>query len=211
MRRLVSVGLPVAALLGLGVAAFAQVALNAPAFSPSLRTDSVLGDWRVAGADALHDKSDYYFQLGFGFLQADTATLILGEDDLPSLEDFDVQMARSQELLTLSLAFSPGRVDTWTSLAWAGVLRDDLDAAERALRVSWDLAPFNVSEASERVALVSALDDFHVPGWRDDATAERALANDWRVLEAYDRQYIQALPENFDIEALPDDLQLLLE
>jgi hypothetical protein len=200
-KRLFSVALPVAGLLGLAIASAAQVVMNAPAFSPSLRADSVLGDWRVAGADALYNKSDYYFQLGFGYLQADTASLILGEDDLPTLEAFDAQMARSQELLRQSLASSPGRVDTWTSLAWAALLRDDAEAAESALRQSWQLAPFNEAEASERVALVSALDDFFGTDWHD-VGSETGVGQDWAVLEAHDRQYL---------DALPDDLQLLLE
>jgi hypothetical protein len=201
IKRIFTVALPVVALLGVAVTSAAQVALNAPSFSPSLRTDSVLGDWRVAGADALYNKSDYYFQLGFGFLQADTANLILGEDDLPTLEAFDLQMARSQDLLRLSLASSPGRVDTWTSMAWASLLRDDPAAAVDALRLSWQLAPFNKAEASERVALVSALEDFHGTGWI--ATEfQSAIDRDWAVLDAFDRQYLEALPE---------DLQLILE
>ncbi|WP_262878408.1 hypothetical protein [Roseicyclus sediminis] len=185
-------------MLGIGVASFAQVAANAPAFSPSLREESVLGDWRVVQAAALFDKSRYFFQLGFGFLQADTATLIMGEDQLPSLEEFDAQMQRSQTLLNQSLAYAPGRVDSWTSLAWASLLRDDTDAAERALRVSWSLAPFNASEATERTALVAALDDFHEAGWSADDFATHANDNDLLVLNRFAPGYLDGLPEDLN-------------
>ena len=129
--RVFSVALPVAALLGLAVSSFAQVALNAPAFSPDVREESVLGDWRLAQGETHYVVSDYLYQLGYGFLQADTASLLLGNDALPELEVFDRQMQRSIDLLEDSLTYSPGRAGAWTSIAWASLLRDDVDRAEQ--------------------------------------------------------------------------------
>jgi len=197
--RVFSVALPVAALLGLAVSSFAQVALNAPAFSPDLREDSVLGDWRLAQGETHFNKSDYYFQLGYGYLQADTASLLMGNEALPELDLFDAQMQRSQELFNESLSHAPGRAAAWTSLAWASILRDDIPKAEDALRVSWQIAPFNVAEAAERVALISILDDFHRSGWRSDAAAATFISQDWAVLDAHDAAYLSGLPDGLDL------------
>jgi hypothetical protein len=196
--RLFSVALPVAALLGLAVVSFAQVAGNAPAFSPSLREESVLGDWRLAQGETHYLVSDYLYQLGYGYLQADTASLLLGDDALPELEAFDRQMQRAIELLEESLTYAPGRAGAWTSVAWASLLRDDVENAERALLTSWQLAPFNFSEAADRVALVSFMEEFYGPVAGVGQSAETAAARDLDALERYDRGYLDALPDDLD-------------
>ncbi len=200
--RLLSVALPVAALLGLAVVSFAQIAGNAPAFSTNLREESVLGDWRLAQGETHYVVSDYLYQLGYGYLQADTASLLLGDDALPELEVFDRQMQRAIELLEDSLTYAPGRAGAWTSIAWASLLRDDVESAERALLTSWQLAPFNFSEAADRVALVSFMEEFHGPVADLGEVAEEAAVRDLEVVERYDRGYL---------DALPDDLEFLFE
>jgi len=200
--RVFSVALPVAALLGLAVSSFAQVALNAPAFSPDVREESVLGGWRLAQGETHYVVSDYLYQLGYGYLQADTASLLLGNDALPELEVFDRQMQRSIHLLEDSLTYSPGRAGAWTSIAWAALLRDDVDRAEQALMTSWQLAPFNFAEAADRVGLVSFMEDFYGPVASISEFAEAAAARDVQTLEAYDQGYLNALP---------GDLELLFE
>jgi hypothetical protein len=158
----------------------------------------VLGDWRVAGADALYDKSDYYFQLGFGFLQADTATLILGDDELPSLEAFDAQMARSQDLLRPEPRLRPPGAST-PGRAWLGprLFRDDPSGRRsRSARVV-AVGALQRAEASERVALVSALDDFHGTDWLDDGFQSATAIRIGRA-----RRLRPAIPQ-----ALPEDLE----
>jgi hypothetical protein len=189
-----------------GVAAF-QVAANAPAFTTALRTQSVLGDWRVPASDALYDRSAYDFHLGYGYLRSDAAFLLLGEEALPDPAVLEENAARAEALFTRSIDAAPGRVDAWTSLAWAHLLQGEVEAAEAALRVSWELAPFNMSEASERLSLVDALDATSVPGWRSDVTAEDRIDGDLRVLETYDRTYFRLLME--DAEDMLRELEAL--
>jgi hypothetical protein len=193
MRGVFSVGLPVAALLGIGVASFAQVALNAPAFSPSLRAESVLGDWREAGTDALYAKSEYYFQLGYGYLHSDTATLLLGDEELSDADVFAAQMERSVALIRESLAYSPGQASAWTSLSWASMLSGDPARAAEALRASWELAPHNLGEAGERLALVALLQGSPDFGWQLEAADEESHARDLEVLAAHDPVYLEVL------------------
>lgn len=191
--------------LALGVASALMIAANAPAFSTALRSEGVLGDWRVPESDALYDRSAYDFQLGFGYLRSDAAFLLLGEEELPDPEVLEAHAERAEALFLRSIAGAPGHADAWTSLAWAHALQGDVAAAERALRVSWELAPYNMSEASERLSLVDTLDAMIGPDWRaDDATAE-LIDGDLRVLETYDRTYLRFLME--DAEAMLEELR----
>jgi hypothetical protein len=199
ISRLISVAVPVAALLGLAVVSFAQVARNAPAFSPDLREESVLGDWRLAQGETHYVVSDYLYQLGYGYLQADTASLLLGNESLPELEVFDRQMQRSIDLLEDSLSYSPGRAGAWTSIAWASLLRDDVDRAEQALMTSWQLAPFNFAEAADRVGLVSFMEEFYGPVANVGEFAEAAVTRDLQTLEEYDQGYLNALPDYLEL------------
>jgi hypothetical protein len=197
-KGLFSVALPVAALLGLSVASAVSVVTTAPAFTLDLREESVLGDWRLAQGETHYVVSDYLYQLGYGYLQADTASLLLGDDALPELEVFDRQMKRSIDLLEESLTYAPGRAGAWTSIAWASLLREDVDLAQRALQTSWQLAPYNFAEAADRVALVSFMEEFYAPITDLGDGALAANAQDFSVLDAYDRSYIQALPEDLE-------------
>lgn len=190
--RTLKVALPVGVLMAVGVLSFLQVARTAPAFSPGLRAESVLGDWRLAQGDTHYNVGDYYFQLGYGYLHADTAALLLGSETMPDAEAFDAQMQRSIGLLSRSLTHAPGRASAWTSLAWASIFDDDLEAAEQALRTSWQLAPHNVAEAPDRTALVALMDEFRTPAaWRD-AFVDAASERDLQVLERHDRSYLDA-------------------
>lgn len=198
LKQVFFVGLPVAGLLAIGTVSFMQVARNAPAFSPNLREDSVLGDWRLAQGETHYSVSDYYYQLGYGYLQADTASLLLGDEALPEIEVFDRQMERSIDLLQESLRYTPGRAGAWTSVAWASLLREDVDGAQRALMTSWQLAPYNFAEAADRVALVSFMEEFYGPITDLAAHALDANSRDFSTLEEHDRSYLQSLPEDLE-------------
>jgi len=186
-------------LLGfLGTAAFAivSVARNSPAFSVSLRVESVLGDWRVPVSSALYDKGKYHFQIGYGYLRGDDLALMVGEEaELPDFETYITRMQAATGNFEVSLLSLPGQADTWTALAWTRFLTEDLAGSEYALRVSWDLAPHNSSEAIERIGLVLALDEVLGASWRTDSAASSAVRNDLRALKEYDPDYFEAIRE----------------
>ena len=113
MRRL-AFALTVLAFLGLALASGAQVVRNAPAYNKALRAESVTGDWRVPVSRALYNNGEYLFQLGYGFLQGDSAALLLGEGSLPDRDTFLSRVKTSVAYLEKSLTSAPGRVDGWT-------------------------------------------------------------------------------------------------
>lgn len=197
-KNLLATFVPVTVLIAITATASLQIMRHAPAFSEELRTESVMGDWRLPTSRALYDESLYYFLLGFGYLRGDAASLLMGEDELPSFEVFTIRVERSVALFEASIAAAPGRVDAWTSLGWAHVLLGDTEAAVQALNVSWQLAPFNKSEASQRLALVEALDDLTDDTWRSNAATMRFVENDLRTLKAYDRRYFNYFKSYFN-------------
>jgi hypothetical protein len=192
-RKGVSVLLPALALLALGGLSFRQIANNAPAFSVDLRIESVFGDWRLPQSEALYDWSEYRFQLGYGYLQGDTAALLSGDDALPELAALEANAERAEELFRTSLTGAPGRASAWTSLGWAHLLQGRPDAAEAALRISWELAPFNVAEAPERLAIAEALDALSGEGWRSSDATALAIEADRATLETYDPRFYELL------------------
>lgn len=188
--------LPVAALLLVGVLAMGQIARNAPAFTAELRTDSVLGDWRLPGGDILYNRGDFYFELGYGFLRSDLATALVGEEMSPE-EVFDARIRRATDLFERSIEAAPGNVDAWTNLAWSHLIAGDARASEEALRTSWRLAPLDRSEAPERLAIAQVLDEEVGLGWREDEAADAHLQNDVRLLLLFDRRALDPLvPED---------------
>jgi hypothetical protein len=187
-----SVLVPLAALLALGTVSFMQIARNAPAFSPSLRSESVWGDWRVPLSRSLYDQGEYHLQLGYGFLRGDALDLLAGGTDLPSLEVFEARVSRARELFEMSVASSPGQADAWTGLAWTNVILGDRDEAWQMLRVSWQLAPLSLAEATERLGVVSILLDNETSPWPDETT-RRLASDDLRMLLRFDRTSLEDL------------------
>ncbi|MEM1146092.1 MAG: hypothetical protein AAGI88_26270 [Pseudomonadota bacterium] len=206
--RHVALTLTLLGFLGTAVFAIVSVARNSPAFSVSLRVDSVLGDWRVPVSSALYDKGKYHFQIGYGYLRGDDLALMVGEEaELPDFETYIARMQAATGNFEISLLSLPGQADTWTALAWTRFLTEDLAGSEHALRVSWDLATHNSSEAIERIGLVLALDEVLSASWRDDAVASEAVLNDLRTLKKYDPAYLDGIREeetslSRDVEAV---------
>ena len=184
-------------LLGfLGIAAFAifLVARSSPAFSVSLRVESVLGDWRVPGSSARYDNGKYRFLIGYGYLRGDDLALMVGEEaELPDFETYIARMEAATGNFEISLLSLPGQADTWTALAWTTFLAEDLAGSEHALRVSWDLAPHNSSEAIERIGLVLALDEVVGTSWRNDTNASSAVLKDLQTLKRHDPDYFEGI------------------
>ncbi len=190
-----SVLVPLAVLLALGTLSFMQIARNSPAFSPSLRSESVWGDWRVPLSRALFDQSEYHVQLGYGYLRGDALDFLAGETKLSSLEIFEARLVRARELFEMSVASAPGQVDAWTGLAWANVILGDREAAWRMLIASWKLAPNSPTESVERLGVVSILLDDETIAWPEELT-RRFIADDLRMLQRLDRRIFEDLVRN---------------
>lgn len=190
--------------LGLALVAIGSVARNSPAFSVSLRQESVLGDWRVPVSGALYDRGAYNFQVGYGYLRGDDLALMVGDEaELPDFETYLARMEAAVRNFEASLLSGPGNADAWTALAWARFLTEDLPGSENALRTSWVLAPHNSSEAIERIGLVLALDEVLGVSWRADTTASSAVLNDLDTLRTYDAGYFEGLRQE-DTSLGPD-------
>ncbi|MDJ1007877.1 MAG: hypothetical protein QNJ13_08640 [Paracoccaceae bacterium] len=183
------------AFLALALASMTLVMRQAPAFNPELRVDTVLGDWRVPVSPALYDAGEYRFQVGYGFLRGDDLALMTGETELPAFQTFLERVTLAAGHFERSLTLRPGKVDTWTALAWARFLAGDAAGAETALRASWRLSPHNFGETIDRLGLVEALDGARPAGWRDDGEALDAVATDLATLRHYDARYFAILME----------------
>lgn len=186
--------LPAAGLGLIAALAFDKITDDAPAFNSDLRHQTVFGDWRLDAGSAHFDQSAYAFHVGYGYLRGDVAALIMGEDEVPTPDAFEIGLERACALFRRSVTLAPGHVDAWTGLAWCNFLLGLDDESVVALKASWTLAPFNVGEAGERLELVAGLDAVYGRDLSEDAEVAPALARDERVLRAYDAGFFELWP-----------------
>jgi len=183
--------LPVLGLFAVGGIAVGKVLDNAPAFTQELRTQSVFGDWRVVAPSSLYHKSDYYFDLAYGYLRGDIADFLVEDTSFSSDDIYQARLERAAELLELSLLSAPSRAKTWSALAATNALLGQPENAISALRASWRLAPNNLSEAPERLFVVSLLNDQLGPAWQQ--SEERlAIITDIRIVRRYRPQLLSS-------------------
>ena len=154
---------PFVQLLGAGLLVGAAtnifVALSSvPAGNQELRQDGILGTWRVGSSAALFDQADYYFQIGFGYANAD--------DSFVSNEDPDNFEALAQERaqlavdnLSRSLARAPGNAHAWTLMAWSLASLDRIEEARNAMMNSWRIAPYSFELAGIRPEFTALIDE----------------------------------------------------
>ena len=124
-----------------------------------MRIEGLYGDWRVPDGPALYNRSDYLFQLGYGFANGD-AVVSGATEDRNELASVDKSKQRSEtaiELLIDSLELAPGNAHAWDSLAWSYALVGDYDNAMDAISASWVLAPNNFALALSRLPLIDLI------------------------------------------------------
>jgi tetratricopeptide (TPR) repeat protein len=181
-------------------AAIVSTLSNTPAFDPTARQETVLGDWRVAANTAMYDQGAYAFQRGYGFMAADG--LISGDtearDELASAEMAESRAFKAVEALETAVSLDPGNAHAWLSLAWAHAqLADDVTALD-ALRTSWGIAPHNRVLAETRLNLIGTLTlpDFAVIELTEGD--KEAIQRDVDVLNRFDKSalkfYMETLP-----------------
>jgi tetratricopeptide (TPR) repeat protein len=132
---------------------------DSPAFVEAARVDGVFGDWRLQTGPALYDRSEYLFQLGYGYLSTDSVASAATEN-VGEVATNEVAMERAQQaisLLTESLKLSPGNAHAWATLTDAQLLTDDFEGAMQSLQTSWELAPYNASLSIQRLGIVEVM------------------------------------------------------
>ena len=175
--------------------AIGRIVTDTPAFSKKVRQSGVSGDWRVLPGSAMYHRGDYLLYQGLGFLKA--AEVDPGDNQEESgVSDANLglqQAAIAEDLFRQSLDLSPAQPKAWTSLAWSEILQGNAEQAKLALKNSWKLAPFNVVQASSRLALADLLSDLADSDKMFDATAEKAALNDLRTIQRYQSRLFTAV------------------
>ena len=194
--RLVAV-LPSVALLAIGIVSLFALARDLPAFDRSSRVEGLFGDWRVPVTIGLYDRSEYLFQVGFGYLQGDvTASSVTEErNELASMETALARAASARSALESSAYLAPGNAFTWGFLGWARAMEGDTMGALRALEISWSVAPYNFQLAPARINLLEVLVDID-PGVLSSPEVRSAAARDMSLLQKYDRKYLEVVLED---------------
>lgn len=172
-----------AALLSLGTATFATVAVRAPAFNEALQVRTVTGSQRVAAASAMYDPAVYFQAVGEGFLNPEAQGVAPPDADADGDGDGDGARARQLQLakvyLRESLRRDPVNAWTWTRYGTALAAAGDGPAAAEALARSHRLDPAQPQLARARIDLVATL-----RGLTGDPEAHADLARaDLAVLE----------------------------
>lgn len=152
-HQLTNIGL--VAVFALGASALGQVVINAPAFNAELRRDNAFGDTLVLFGRDMYDHPAYLYQQAASYVHADLVTLDAGETG-SSVASLEVGIARAGTAIALlqeSLSMDPGNAGAWTVLAWGHLMSGKTGPAMDALSRSWQLAPYNIALAEERLAL----------------------------------------------------------
>ena len=89
--------------LGIAVAGLAATNVvytlsDSPAFVEAARVDGVYGDWRLKTGPALYDRSEYLFQLGYGYITADGSFTAVTEN-IGELADVDTGVGVFENIL----------------------------------------------------------------------------------------------------------------
>jgi tetratricopeptide (TPR) repeat protein len=163
-----------------------------PVFDQSSRVESIFGDWRIPKKTGLYDRSEYLFQVGFGFLQGDVVSSAVteGRTELASLETALQRAKAARAALEESTRLAPGNAYTWGFLGWAYAMEGNVEGAVSALEVSWSFAPYSAQLAPSRLNLLEALIDINenilsLPNMRDGAV------KDLGILQKFDKRYLE--------------------
>ncbi len=161
-----------------------------PAFNPNALGDTVVGNGRVALNEAMYDPGSYAFQRGFGYLMADA--LFSGETesrDVLAAENLATERAElAQTAIEESLNIDPGNAHAWAALGWALLRQGEAENAVDALRVSWEIAPYNRTLAITRLNLAGVLSDPDIADTALLQAQKKGIMRDAIILEKYDEQ-----------------------
>ncbi len=177
--RLFFVGLIKPVLLIFAIVNGLMLVGNIPAANSSLRIIDVAGNWRVEDGSALLEGNAYLREQSYEHLRAAVEN---GDYDTVQIA---VDAARR------SLEAAPSDVYAWTLLAWGQTVLEDDAEAKRALKRSWDLAPFSGALALDRMLMSAALGYFNA--LESDADVGLALSRDIRLISRVNPHALQEL------------------
>lgn len=174
------------ALGALALANLADTMEGAPAFDPDARIEGVYGDWHVGDSSAMHDRSDYLYQLANGFLYRGALDQTPGKGGETGPET-------AVRLLRESVSLAPANAHVWAALAWAHAMTADFEMAREAMRNSWRLAPYNLALAGPRLDFASFLAADDLAFSEQEA---RGIRKDAETLSRFSRRSLEAVRES---------------
>lgn len=191
-------------LLVTGIAAFAATLSASPAVNEDLRMNGPFGDWRHVPADAFYDAGEYHFEMGYRYAMAlvgDFLAQARGEKGF--FEDRAAVLAKARDLLQQALFRSPADARAWTALALVAGIQDDRHLQMRALRRSWDLAPYSAALSRLRLLTLAVMAP-ESPG----PEVKEAIARDTRVMQRNKRDSVERLQQvSPELDQLLDSLE----
>ena len=146
-------------ILVVSAGALATLIAQAPAFNTELRRDNVFGQTILQSNRDMYDRGRYLMQQATSFVRADAVVFDEADAGAASVEVTQERGLEAVALLEESAALSPGNAEIWATMAWAQLYAGDFDASLRALRLSWELAPYNLALTRERIDLAVILFD----------------------------------------------------
>lgn len=167
--------------LALGGLAFSTVATRAPALNEGLQVEGITGNARLGYLPAMYDYSDYLYQTAIGFIRADFVFPEGGDPTKGTVsgEDLERRYRSAEPYLNQSLQLDPTNAYVWLEYAKTLGALKSLEAADVALRNSWDLGPGMGNLSLRRTYAIKALRAI-----RDDPAAYADIrASDLSVLE----------------------------
>jgi len=125
-----------------------------PVANEAVRALGPRGDWRVSSPAALYNSGDYFTRLGLAHVSA------VARQDLATYDHRQIAPGVQEATLLLrqAVARSPADALAWAGLALAALLDRDAQEAERALRISWRLAPYNAGLSTLRLSAFDFID-----------------------------------------------------
>lgn len=152
---------PVSALvlLGLGLVAFRTVSAQAPALREDLQVEAITGSERLRQTAAMYDAGSYFFQVGYGYLNADALSFagLEAPDEVAPVETALARVATAEGLFAESLRRDPANAHAWLAYARTLSTRGAFEEAERALVTSHELGPTTWRLAYDRIFLIDTL------------------------------------------------------
>ena len=196
-----------AAALGLAAYNMVSVVSTTPAFAEAERIEGVSGTWRLRTSSAQYDRSEYLFQLGYGYLNGDLRDISRGVE-ITELGSADQAMERATRAIALfedSIELSPGNAHAWAALAKAHMAAGDMNTALEATRTSWALAPHNGTLSVVRLGIIEGLlelnEEAEFFGLSEEVVQlsdeDKARANtDYKIAETFRSRQLELFMEN---------------
>jgi hypothetical protein len=132
---------------------------STPVFNPRMVAETIVGEGRTRTNRFMYDQGEYEYQRGYGFLVADTMTpgYDVEDEELAPPGVLKYRAYKAKDAFEKAITLDPGNARTWVALSWARARLEDFEGAVNALRVSWQIAPNNLTLAKRRMHIAGLL------------------------------------------------------